>query len=86
MSVGHRCPVLLQAARCLGAIEVEMTMLVSMILAGGLTLGGIPGVLLATYLVKELSVYSLLWLVVVVLLYPSVTLWASSQSGAPAAA
>jgi uncharacterized membrane protein YfcA len=49
-------------------------------------LGGIPGVLIATYLVKELPVNYLLWLVVVVLLYTSVTLWASSTSSAPAAA
>lgn len=55
-------------------------------IALGLTLGGIPGVLIATYLVKELPVNYLLWLVVVVLLYTSVTLWASSKSGAPAAA
>ncbi len=55
-------------------------------IALGLTLGGIPGVLIATYLVKELPVKYLLWLVVVVLLYTSVTLWASSKSSAPAAA
>ena len=55
-------------------------------IAVGLTLGGIPGVLIATYLVKELPVTYLLWLVVVVLLYTSVTLWASSKLSAPAAA
>lgn len=55
-------------------------------IALGLTLGGIPGVLIATYLVKELPVYYLLWVVVVVLLYTSATLWASSTSVAPAAA
>lgn len=55
-------------------------------IALGLTLGGIPGVLIATYLVKELSVNVLLWLVVLVLLYTSATLWASSRSSAQAAA
>jgi len=55
-------------------------------IALGLTLGGIPGVLIATYLVKELPVRVLLWLVVVVLLYTSATLWASSKSGPAEAA
>ena len=59
-------------------------------IALGLTLGGIPGVLIATYIVKELPVNYLLWMVVVVLLYTAATLWSSSkadlQSSAPAVA
>lgn len=55
-------------------------------IALGLTLGGLPGVLIAAYLVKELPVRTLLWLVVVVLLYTSATLWSSSKSSAPTAA
>jgi uncharacterized membrane protein YfcA len=35
----------------------------------GITLGGIPGVLLAAYLVKELPLKQLRWLVFVVMLY-----------------
>ncbi len=55
-------------------------------IALGLTLGGIPGVLIATYLVKELPVAYLLWLVVVVLLYTAAMLWSSSKASAPEAA
>ncbi|MEO8480228.1 MAG: TSUP family transporter, partial [Gemmatimonadota bacterium] len=46
----------------------------------GLTLGGVPGVLVAAYLVKTLDVTLLLWLVVGVLLYTSVVLYRSSQT------
>jgi uncharacterized membrane protein YfcA len=35
----------------------------------GLTLGGIPGVLVAAYVVKSLPLYAIRWLVVVVVLY-----------------
>lgn len=52
----------------------------------GLTLGGIPGVLVATYIVKELPVKYLLWVVVAVLLYTSATLWSSSKADVKAAA
>lgn len=52
----------------------------------GLTVGGIPGVLLAFYLVKELPVQYLLWLVVAVLLYTSAALWTSANVEAAAAA
>ena len=50
----------------------------------GLALGGIPGVLIAVYIVKELPVKYLLWMVVVVLLYTSATLWSSSKAEAQA--
>jgi uncharacterized membrane protein YfcA len=40
----------------------------------GLTLGGIPGVLVAAYLAKSLPLVAIRWLVVVVVLYASVTL------------
>ena len=51
----------------------------------GLAIGGIPGVLIASYLVKELAVNYLLWLVVVVLLYTAATLWHSSTANAAVA-
>lgn len=35
----------------------------------GLALGGIPGVLLAAYIVKELPLYAVRWLVIVVVIY-----------------
>jgi uncharacterized membrane protein YfcA len=48
--------------------------------AFGLTLGGIPGVLLAAYIVKELPLYAIRWLVVVVVVYTAVTmLWAATH-------
>ena len=40
----------------------------------GLTLGGVPGVLLAAYVVKELAIDSLLWIVVVVAVYTAVSM------------
>ncbi len=39
-----------------------------------MTLGGIPGVLVAAYLVKSLPLVAIRWLVVVVVLYASVSL------------
>lgn len=47
----------------------------------GLTLGGVPGVLFAVFLVKELNVKILLWIVVAVLLYTAATLYRSSRAG-----
>jgi uncharacterized membrane protein YfcA len=47
--------------------------------AVGLAVGGVPGVLIAVFLVKELNVKLLLWIVVAVLLYTSVTLYRSSR-------
>ncbi len=44
----------------------------------GLAIGGVPGVLIAVFLVKELNVTVLLWVVVAVLLYTSATLYRSS--------
>ena len=46
--------------------------------AMGLTLGGIPGVLLAAYVVKQLPLTYVRWLVVVVVLYTSVMLLRSA--------
>lgn len=40
----------------------------------GLTLGGIPGVLVAAYVVKSLPLYAIRWLVVVVVLYAGISL------------
>ena len=40
----------------------------------GLALGGIPGVLLAAYIVKELPLYWVRWLVIVVVVYTAATL------------
>jgi uncharacterized membrane protein YfcA len=49
----------------------------------GLALGGVPGVLIAVFVVKELNVDLLRWLVVAVLLYTSVTLYRSSRVTEP---
>lgn len=47
-------------------------------------IGGIPGVLVAVYIVKELPLDVVRWVVVGVLLYTSLTLWLSSRETAPA--
>ncbi len=44
------------------------------------TLGGIPGVLVAVYVVKSLPLDIMRWIIVAVLLYTSATLWRSSRS------
>ena len=44
----------------------------SMRAALGLTLGGIPGVLIAAYIVKSLPLVAVRWLVVVVVLYAAI--------------
>jgi uncharacterized membrane protein YfcA len=46
----------------------------SMMAAMGLALGGIPGVLLAAFIVKELPLYWVRWLVIVVVIYAALTL------------
>jgi uncharacterized membrane protein YfcA len=46
----------------------------------GLALGGIPGVLLAAFLFKSLSVTAIRWLVVVVVIYASFTMLRSAAS------
>jgi uncharacterized membrane protein YfcA len=44
------------------------------------TLGGIPGVLVAVYVVKSLPLDIMRWIIVAVLLYTSATLWRSARS------
>ncbi len=46
----------------------------------GLALGGIPGVLLAAYVVRQLSVGYLLWLVIAVATYSALAMLASARS------
>ena len=50
----------------------------------GLALGGIPGVLVAAFIVKELPLDAVRWLVVGVLSYTSVLMWRSAQAEARA--
>ena len=50
----------------------------------GLAIGGIPGVLIAAFLVKRLSLAVVSWLVVGVILYTATAMWRSSMtSGVP---
>ncbi|MEO5509902.1 MAG: sulfite exporter TauE/SafE family protein [Longimicrobiales bacterium] len=51
----------------------------------GLTIGGIPGVLVAAFVVKELPLGTVKWIVVGVLLYTAATLWMSSRKTASTA-
>jgi uncharacterized membrane protein YfcA len=46
----------------------------------GLALGGVPGVLVAAYIVKSLNLQTVRWLVIVVVLYTAVTLLSSARS------
>jgi uncharacterized membrane protein YfcA len=46
----------------------------------GLAIGGVPGVLLAAYIVKELPLYAVRWLVIVVVIYTAVTLLTSAAA------
>jgi uncharacterized membrane protein YfcA len=49
-----------------------------------LTLGGIPGVLIAAYVVKSLPVETIRWLVVAVVLYASTSMLAASRKATEA--
>lgn len=49
----------------------------------GLALGGIPGVIIAAYLVKSLPLDVVRWLVVGVILYTATAMWRSSLTNAP---
>jgi uncharacterized membrane protein YfcA len=46
----------------------------------GLTLGGVPGVLLAAFLVRSMSIELVRWLVIVVVVYTAVTLLRSARA------
>ena len=52
--------------------------------AVGLALGGIPGVLIAAYVVKQLPLLWLRWLVVVVVLYAAIAMLRAAVKGASA--
>ncbi len=46
----------------------------------GLAIGGIPGVLVAAYIVKQLSLYAVRWMVIVVVVYTAITLLLSAAA------
>jgi uncharacterized membrane protein YfcA len=48
--------------------------------AVGLAIGGVPGVLIAAYIVKSLPLGTVRWLVIVVVLYTAVTMLMSAAS------
>ncbi len=51
----------------------------------GLALGGIPGVLLAAYLIKNMDVHTLLWLIVAVAAYSALAMLHSARKEQPTA-
>jgi uncharacterized membrane protein YfcA len=53
--------------------------------AVGLAIGGVPGVFVAAFVVKELPLNTVKWIVVCVLLYTATTLWMSSRNAASTA-
>jgi uncharacterized membrane protein YfcA len=48
----------------------------------GLTIGGIPGVLVAAFIVVSLPLGAVRWLVIGVLLYTAMLMWRSARQGA----
>jgi uncharacterized membrane protein YfcA len=52
----------------------------------GLAIGGLPGVLLAAYIVTSLPIYAVRWLVIVVVVYTATTMLWNALAGEPAAA
>ena len=46
----------------------------------GLALGGIPGVLIAAYIVKQLNLTTVRWLVIVVVVYTATTMLLAARS------
>jgi uncharacterized membrane protein YfcA len=58
----------------------------SLRVALGLAIGGIPGVIIAAKIVKSLDLYTVRWLVIVVVLYTAVTMLYSALSEVPTAA
>jgi uncharacterized membrane protein YfcA len=52
----------------------------------GLAIGGIPGVLLAAFIVKSLSLGAVRWLVIIVVLYTAITMLVSATTKESAAA
>jgi uncharacterized membrane protein YfcA len=58
----------------------------SLRVALGLAIGGVPGVLLAAYIVKELPLYWLRWVVMVVVVYTATTMmWSATVKEAQVA-
>jgi uncharacterized membrane protein YfcA len=49
----------------------------------GLTIGGIPGVLVAAFIVVSLPLGAVRWLVIGVLLYTAALMWRSARQGSP---
>jgi uncharacterized membrane protein YfcA len=49
----------------------------------GLAIGGIPGVLVAAYVVKSLPLYAVRWLVIVVVVYTAVTMLVAASKEEP---
>lgn len=52
--------------------------------AVGLAIGGVPGVLIAAYIVRSLPLFWLRWLVIVVVLYAAISMLLSARRSAPA--
>jgi uncharacterized membrane protein YfcA len=66
-----------------GSLKFVKEKAYSLRVALGLALGGIPGVLIAAYIVKSMPLTYVRWLVIVVVLYTSVTMLYSAFSERP---
>ena len=60
------------SARCIGTVKLDLRLVV------GLAIGAIPAVLIAAFIVKEMPLTMLRWLVVVVVAYAGATLLATA--------
>jgi uncharacterized membrane protein YfcA len=82
-------PIMMASCACLmpvGSLKFIREQRYDRRLAVGLAIGGIPGVLVAAYIVKSLPLQWLYWLVVVVVLYAAVLMLRSAMRPEPAPA
>jgi uncharacterized membrane protein YfcA len=81
-------PIMMASCACLmpvGSLKFIRERKYDRRLSVGLAIGGIPGVLLAAYVVKSLPLQWLYWLVVIVVLYAAILMLRSALSPPPAA-
>jgi uncharacterized membrane protein YfcA len=82
-------PIMMASCACLmpvGSLKFIREQRYDRRLAVGLAIGGIPGVLVAAYIVKSLPLQWLYWLVVVVVLYAAILMLRSALRPEPAPA
>src|SRR5258708_23214277 len=77
MSETTAFPIMMGSCACLmpvGGLKFIKERAYSLRVALGLAIGGIPGVIVAAKIVKSLNLYTVRWLVIVVVLYTAITM------------